>query len=205
MTSHQTFFEKIDDFKEIVSNTTLRFEPGSKWSYSNLGYLLLGFVIQNVTGNYYNYVKDNIFKKTQMNDSDFLFYDEAIENSATAYYFDDNYGIWRSFINKPVTKGTSAGGCYSTVGDLTKFVNALHKNVLISSESVSKATTAKPEVNSPSYGYGFFVDEKKISHTGDGTGVNARLVHYKDGMTIVILSNYTNGVEKVENIYNSLC
>ena len=71
-------------------------------------------------------------------------------------------------------------------------------------EFVNEATTAKPEVNSPSYGYGFYVNGDEISHSGDGTGVNSRFVYNKNGLTTVILSNFTNGVSEIENGYKNI-
>jgi len=198
--TYQTAYEEFDDFKEILINADTSFEPGSQWSYSNLGYLLLGVIIKNVTGDYYKYVTDNIFQKSGMMDSGFWFFDEVIENAATSYYFDETYNIWRCWVNKPVTRGTSSGGCYSTVADLTKFMNALCNFSLINSFLVHEATTAKPQINSPFYGYGFFINGNEIYHGGNGTGADAKLIHNKDGLTTAILSNVSNGAAEVEKL-----
>ena len=201
--SYQTAYLELNDFKKIIKDSQISFEPGSKQAYSNLGYLLLGFIIQNMANtDYYNYIEKNIFEKAGMNDSGFWFYDEVLENAATAYFFDDMYKKWRCFANRPSARGTSCGGCYSTVGDLTKFMNALFNGTFIGSELLKEAITAKPELHSPSYGYGFYVSDDEIGHSGDGIGVNAKLIRKKDGMVIAILSNLTNGAYEVESLLN---
>jgi len=149
-------------------------------------------------------VSENIFKKAGMNESGFWFFDEVLENAATSYYFDDKYKKWRCWVNKPVTRGTGSGGCYSTVGNLTKFINALVDYTLINSMFVNEATTAKPEINSPFYGYGFYINENEIGHGGEGTGTNAKLVYKDNGIVIAILSNISNGVSEIETLYSSL-
>jgi len=202
--SYQTAYEELDDFIDILKNATLSFEPGSKWNYSGIGYLLLGFIIKNITGDYYDYITKNIFKKAEMNESGFWLFDEVLENAATAHYFDEKYGKWRVWVNKPVTRGVPAGGGYSTVGDLTKFINALIDFKLINSTLVKEATTAKPEINSPFYGYGLFVNENEVGHGGDGTGTNAKIGYKNNGIIIVILSNISNGLSGVEALYNNL-
>jgi CubicO group peptidase (beta-lactamase class C family) len=202
--TYQTTYEEFDDFKDIVKNAILLFEPGSKWSYSNLGFLLLGFIIKHIAGDYYDYVKENIFNKAGMNNSGFWFFDEVLENAATSYFFDDKYKKWRCWVNKPVTRGTSGGGAYSTVDDLTKFINSLFDFTLINPLLVDEATTAKPELNSPHFGYGFFVNGNEISHGGDGTGVNSKFTRNKNGVTMVILSNVSSGAGEAEKMYNDL-
>ena len=196
--TYQTVYEDFDDFKEILKDAGTAFEPGSDWSYSNLGYLLLGFIIQNITGDYYQYITDHIFRKADMANSGFWFFDEVLENAATSYYFDDKHKIWRSWVNPPLARGSSSGGGYATVGDLTKFIRALFNSTLLQPSLVHEATTAKPQLNSPHYGYGFFIGENEIRHSGNGTGTNAKLVHNKNGLTTVILSNLSNGVAEIE-------
>ncbi len=203
--TYQNEYNEFNDFKAIIKDSVISFEPGENWSYSNLGYLLLGFIIQNVTGvSYYQYIKENIFDLIGMKDSVFWFYDEPIKNSATGYYYDYNHLIWRCYVNKPCTRGTSSGGCFSTVKDLTIFLNAFMNGDLINNKLVKEAISAKSELSSSFYGYGFFIDDDKISHSGNGTGVSSKMIYYKNGVSVVVLSNYGNGVEEVEKLIDFL-
>lgn len=118
----------------------------------------------------------------------------------------DTYKIWRCFVNKPVTRGASAGGCFSTTDDLTKIMQAIFNGSLVKSKHlVHEAISAKPAINSPFYDYGFFVSNERIMHGGDGTGVDNRLMRYNNGLVAVILSNYSGGAEMAENIIHDFC
>jgi len=105
--------------------------------------------------------------------------------------------------NRTLLRGTSAMGAFSTVDDLSKFMFALVHNNLLSDSYTNKVITPKPELNSPSYGYGFHVNDDKIDHSGDGGGVGAQLTYYKNtGYTLVILSNYSDGAEEAAGIFD---
>ena len=139
-----------------------------------------------------------------MTNSGFWLYDEPIKNRATGYSYDDDKAIWRSRSSMPVLRGTSAGGWFSTVEDLTKFMKGLLSNKLLTPFYTDKVITAKQELRSPNYGYGFFISDQKLSHGGNGSGISSKLTYYKSyEYTLAILCNYSSGANEVESVFDS--
>jgi len=197
--------EDINDYSEAVELASLYFTPGEKWKYSNLGYHVLGLLIEKAADtSYYSYINENIFVPVDMKNSGFWSYTETVKNRATRYYYNEKYGQWRRVAdNRTLLRGTPAMGAFSTVDDISKFMFALVHNNILSDSFTNKVITPKPELNSPSYGYGFHVNDDKIDHSGDGGGVGAQLTYYKNtGYILVILSNYSNGAEEAAGIFD---
>ena len=106
-----------------------------------------------------------------------------------------------------VMRGGPQGGGYSTVEDLLKFAQALRSNKLIGAEYVKVLTTAKSELNSPNYGYGFQIssDGKSFGHSGGFPGINSNLdIFSESGWTAIVMSNYSRGgqpvMQKMQNL-----
>jgi len=191
-------FRGLEDYKSLVVNQELTFEPGERWSYSNTGMLLLGVVVEHISGdNYYDYVRNHIFIPADMTNSDFFEKDRPVSNRATGYIkeFTDSGVRWQNNQFTRVMKGGPSGGSYSTVEDLLNFDIALRNHRLLDPTYTHMVLSAKPELNSPSYGYGFFINESPVgriaSHGGDGSGISCQYKMYLDiGYTTIILSNY---------------
>jgi CubicO group peptidase (beta-lactamase class C family) len=203
-------FRDIDDFQEIVRQDSLRFEPGSNWSYSNTGFLLLGAIIENVTGrSYYDVVREYVYEPAGMTATDAYMFDEPTPNLAVGY--ERGRGgegpAWRSNVYGHVARGGPAGGGYSTAPDLLAFARALRENRLLSPEMTRRVTSPKPEIGSAEYGYGFgFWDEDRVvGHTGGAPGINAALqIDLERGTTLVVLSNYGQAAIPVVRYANAL-
>lgn len=196
----------LDDYKPLIKDDKPRFEPGSRWSYSNSGMFLLGAVIEKVTGKtYYEYVQENIHKPMGMVNTACYEMDRPVPNLAIGYGKEYTEGgfYWRNNIYDHVLKGGPAGGGFSTVEDLFRFAGALREGKLINPQSVELLTTPKPELNSPRYGYGFGVfkigDERIFGHGGGFTGINSDLkIYWKSGYTFAVMSNYSEGVSLIQ-------
>jgi CubicO group peptidase (beta-lactamase class C family) len=197
--------EKIK-IKHLLTHTSglgkdekLQFEPGTKWSYSNTGMLVLGAVVEKVTGqSYYDYVRENIAKPAGMVNTDCYELDYVNPNLAVGYEkeYTDAGVRFSNNIFKHVMRGGPAGGGYSTVEDLLRFDAALRAGKLVSAEMVKTLLAPKPEVNSPRYGYGFGLDpEKQIyGHSGGFPGISSNLdMFWSNGYTAVVMSNYGGG------------
>jgi CubicO group peptidase (beta-lactamase class C family) len=122
----------LQDYLALFGSRPLLFEPGTSRRYSNGGYVVLGLVIEKLSGtSYYDYVKKNIYKPGGMNNSDSDFTDALAPNTAFGYtrHHRSEPGRGR---NTNVLSGrpSSAGGGYSTAGDLLKFVAALRNKTL---------------------------------------------------------------------------
>lgn len=184
-------FRELDSYKPLVQKEEPEFEPGQQWRYSNTGMLLLGVVIEKVTGaSYFEYVRDNIYKKAGMLDTDCFDMDEPVPNLAMGYYRkgDD----WRNNLFLHVVRGGPAGGGYSTTEDLHRFSQALLDFELLSPEYTRQLLTPKP--NSPNYGYGFETEMSPsglvAGHSGGFPGIEAKLEMYLDsGFVVVVLAN----------------
>ena len=196
----------VDDMMKLAreDEKDIRFEPGSKWEYSNTGMLVIGKVIEIVSGQtYFEYVRDNIYKPAGMTNTDAYELDRVNPNLAVGY--DKRYtdtGIeWGNNVFSHVLRGGPQGGGYSTVEDLLKFDQALRSGKLISAESVKTLTSPKPELNSPNYGYGFQVDTVRnvAGHGGGFTGINSNLDMYLgNGWSAIVMSNYSRGAAPVQ-------
>jgi CubicO group peptidase (beta-lactamase class C family) len=196
MESSRARFRTTSDFMELAEDEKLAFEPGAKWSYSNTGMLVLGAVIEKATGqSYYDYVRENIYKPAGMINSDCYDLDRVNPNLAVGYekeYTDDGVQF-RNNIFSHVIRGGAAGGGYSTVEDLMRFDVALRSNKLVGAEYVKLLLSAKPELNSASYGYGFQIDgaNRIVGHGGGFEGISSNLdMFLNSGYTAVVLSNY---------------
>src|SRR5205823_7908729 len=151
---HRLELRTLDDYVKLYGNRPLQFEPGSKWGYSNYGFILLGAVVEKVSGqSYYDYVRDHIFKPAGMTRTASEPEDVVVPDRAVGY-------MGAGIAAKPNTetlpyRGTSAGGGYTTVEDLLRFANALTEHRLLNERNTALLTTAKPETGDAHYAYGF--------------------------------------------------
>lgn len=203
MESSRARFRTVSDMMTLAEGETLAFEPGAKWAYSNTGMLVLGAVIEKVTGqSYFDYVRENIYKLAGMTNTDAYELDLVTPNLAVGYQKEYTEGgvRFRNNVFQHVIRGGPAGGGYSTVGDLLKFDTALRANKLVGAEHVKQLLSAKPELNSPEYGYGFGVDTKRriVGHSGGFSGISSNLDMFLDsGYTAIVMSNYGGASQPV--------
>jgi len=197
----------VDDMMKLAreDEKDVKFEPGSKWQYSNTGMMVLGKVIEIASGqSYFDYVRENIYKPAGMTNTDCYELDKVNTNLAVGYdkQFTDNGIAWSNNVFAHVMRGGPQGGGYSTVEDLLKFDQALRSGKLVSAESLKTLTTPKLELNSPDYGYGFFASATSPStgHSGGFIGINSELrMYFGTGWTIAVMSNYSRGAGPVTN------
>jgi CubicO group peptidase (beta-lactamase class C family) len=209
--SSRARFRTVDDMMQLAKGDSLAFEPGSRWSYSNTGMLVLGKVIEVVTKqDYFDYVRVNVSKPAGMVNTDAYELDRVNRNLAVGYqreFRDDGTKTFRNNIFMHVMRGGPAGGGYSTVEDLVRFAEALKAGKLVSPATFELMTTPKPEVNSPEYGYGFGVgpQTKIVGHSGGFPGISSNLDIFKGtGYVAVVMSNYGGGSQPVVEKIRSL-
>jgi len=178
-----------DDYVRLFGARGPAHPPGTEQRYSNYGFLLLGAIIERVSGqSYYDYVDEHVFAPAGMHDSGSLPEDVAVPGRAVAYTRKD--GAWRDAADTLPYRGTAAGGGYSTAGDLLKFARALLAGKLLSPELLAEATRNQ----TPWYGYGFMAREQEgvrmFGHAGGAPGMNGDLRIYPDlGVVVVGLAN----------------
>jgi CubicO group peptidase (beta-lactamase class C family) len=197
----KTRYRTVDRMLELVRGVPPMFEPGTRWRYSNSGFLVLGKVIEAASGeDYYAYVRRHVFGPAGMVDTDHIELDRVNERVAVGYErvgtADGGRGYWRNNQFNVFVRGGPEGAAYSTAGDLLKFDRALRGGRLLGPAMVREAMSAKPEWKSPGYGYGFEVEEggRIVGHGGSFVGAQAKLDMYPAGdCTSIVLSNYSQG------------
>jgi len=179
----------------------LLFPPGEKFQYSNSGYMVLGAIIEKVSGqDYYSYVAEHIYKPAGMADTGFYEPGQEAPNLAIGYSRMGPDGKPqeepRDNTNTREVRGGPAGGGFSTAPDLVKFQLALLSYKLLDKAHTELVTTGKVDAGGPGgrYGYGFgerLLDGKHIvGHNGGAPGIAANFDMYPElGYTAVALMN----------------
>ncbi|HZS07369.1 MAG TPA: serine hydrolase [Blastocatellia bacterium] len=190
----------VADYLSLFVDDPLRFEPGARFEYSNAGFIVLGAIIEKVSGqSYYDYVREHIYKPAGMTNTDCYEIGEKVNNLAMGYTTGDgegpSSGQRRENTDTRPNRGGPAGGGYSTVEDLLKFSIALRAGKLISAKSLELITTAKTQTGRGGYGYGFgdsMVNGKRFfGHNGGAPGIAAELRIFPElGYTIAVMGNY---------------
>jgi CubicO group peptidase (beta-lactamase class C family) len=179
----------LTDYLSLFVNDTLLFEPGTNHHYSNAGYIVLGLVIEKISGeNYYSYIRENIFKPARMMNTDWYPMDGITPNLATGYTHPESDSvIWISNIYSAPGLGSSAGGGYSTVDDLYKFIQALRNGKLLSPKYSAWMVTGEVPVRDPDLP----LKKGDFGIAGGAPGINAAVeFDAVSGDLIIALGNY---------------
>jgi len=194
--AHRTELRDLQDYVKLYGGRGLEFEPGSRWAYSNYGFLLLGFLIEKASGQtYYDYVRDHIFSPLGMSRTGSEPEDEVVPNRAVAYTHAGGDEHWQPNRDTLPYRGTSAGGGYSTVEDLLRFANALTTHKLLSPKSLDLLVSGEPVTSvGKSYSFGSggrtWDGVRYFGHNGGFPGMNGDLeISLQSGYTIIVLAN----------------
>ena len=196
-------------FINKIGALTLSFPPGDGWAYSNSGYNLLGYIVENVTEkNYWEFLQQNIFTPLQMTNTTVREPSKVIPQRAAGYVFTTN-GI---YLNRDydLTDLFAAGSIVSTVGDLAKWdaaitgANFLKKSSRALWWAPAQLNNGQPVragrgAGAGSYGFGWFLNtvqgRRNIGHSGITSGFSAANEFYPDDhLTVIILANTDEGV-----------
>jgi D-alanyl-D-alanine carboxypeptidase len=181
-----------EDYIALFGGQAPVFEPGSKERYSNFGFVILGSIVQHVSGeDYYDYVRRHIFQPAGMRDSGSLPESDTVPGRATGYMWKD--GAWTPNTDTLPYRGMAAGGGYSSARDLLKFAQALESGKLLPPALKDQATHF--QTRGKWYGFGFAINGEDgpdhwYGHGGGAPGMNADLrVFPHSGTVIVTLAN----------------
>src|SRR6476660_481196 len=187
-----------DELLKIVESIPLAYEPGSKWSYSNLGYLTLGILIHRVTGQFYgDFLQQRIFKPLDMESTRIISEADIVPNRSAGYRLvkgDLKNQEWVA----PMVNTTADGSLYFSVLDLAKWDAALYTDKLLKKSSFDQMWTVVKlkdgQPNKGHYGFGWFIDDRHghrcIHHDGAWQGFQTAIDRYVDDqLTVVALSN----------------
>lgn len=187
----------INDHLKIVLQTGFESTPGSGFEYRNSNYILLGAIIEKLSGmSYYDFVQKEIFDPAGMASTGFFNYGStglAIPLARTdgeINWTEAEHGI----------KGSSAGGAYSNVRDILKFSNALRNDLIVSRDTFKELIKVQNTGfdSQMKYGYGFIPEkyelENSYGHGGTAAGVNFEFRYFpQQDITLVVFSNQNNG------------
>jgi CubicO group peptidase (beta-lactamase class C family) len=207
----------LQDYLALFVDEPLQFEPGARFQYSNAGFIVLGLIVEaRADQDYFDHVREAVYRPAGMSATDSFERDAGTPDLATGYTFPlpenpadlklaDVLGGRKPNDDFLSPRGTSAGGGYSTVGDLLRFDRALRAATLL--EAATVATLIEGKVDAPPkpgvrYGYGFEDDRsgptRIVGHGGGAPGISAKLDMYWDlGATVVALGNYDRVAELV--------
>lgn len=189
--THRLELKTLHDYVALYGNRAPEHEPGAVDGYDNYGFILLGVILEKVSGqSYYDYVHDHIFAPLHMNDTGFVPEGDHVAGLAPGYTWKD--GAWVSNADTLPWRGTSAGGGYSTVEDLLKFAQALEGNTLL--PKALEAEALKPQNHAGWSGYGFSLRTDPpapyYGHSGGAPGMNGELRIYPgQGVVFIGLGN----------------
>jgi CubicO group peptidase (beta-lactamase class C family) len=174
---------------ERFRDKPLEFAPGEKMNYSNSGYVLLGYLIEKISGKTYaQFLQENIFAPLSMTGSGYDSHSAVLARRAAGYGPSPNGPVNAPFLHMTIPHG--AGALYSTTEDLLRWNQALFGGKLLSAASLEKMTT--PVKND--YGFGIAITtangRTRYSHNGGINGFNSSLAYYPDSrVTIAVLAN----------------
>lgn len=178
------------------------FSPGEKFQYCDAGYILLGLIIEKASGmSYFDYVRQNIFERAGMKDSNFLSLVEINAETAEGYIpiktTTGKITGWKKNIYAVPVLGASDGGAFITADDGRRFMHALRRKKLLG-ESMTEEVLI-PRIDDSGgwkYGYGmwFYTDGKngiiRYGHSGEDPGASCRIYYYPSAdIDIILLGN----------------
>ena len=199
-----TGLRSVKDFADLAVNEPLAFEPGERFQYSNSGPLVLGLIIEAISGlDYHDYIREYVTGPAGMINTDCFHADDVIPNLAQGYFWNDETNAYRSNIFAHSARGSAAGGGFSTVEDLQRFAKSLYDGTLLSADMVDIYTSGKVEMG-PGDKYAYLIGDSRqdghrtVGHGGGAPGINADLKIFTDlGFTVAAMSNYDGAANAI--------
>jgi CubicO group peptidase (beta-lactamase class C family) len=206
-----------EELLKMVEGVPLAYPPGTKWDYSNLGYLTLGILIHRVTGEFYgDFLQQRIFQPLGMQTTRIISEADIVPNRAAGYRLVKGELKNQEWV-APMVNTTADGSLYFSVLDLAKWDAALYGEKLLKRSSFDLMwTPAKLKDGVPNkdgYGFGWFIENRRghrvVSHDGAWQGFQTTIARYVDDhLTVVVLTNLEEGkpreiAEHIADLYLS--
>jgi CubicO group peptidase (beta-lactamase class C family) len=188
------------DYLAVFPDEAMKFTPGERFCYSNGGYILLGVVIEELTGlRYQDFVQREIFQAIGMSRSGFFALNRLPEKTALGYVKDE--AGWRTNVFDLPIVGASDGGAFTTVQDIATLWRAFWAGEILSDALVNLFTEPSVKVDGKPtyYGHGLWIREdegrgREVSMSGCDAGVSFKSsVNRGDGLQVTVISNTTHG------------
>lgn len=193
---HPERFVEPVDYLDLIARQPRVGPPGGDWNYSNAGYMLLGRIIENASGErYFDYLQRHVFASARMDDTGFDSIDDVVPRLAVGYYRDGPFSdAWKAAWRKIGYKGGPAGGGYSTNADLLRFAEALRAGELVKPATLARIFDGQVPAGPGGYAAGFgdrLSHGRHIrGHAGgiEGTTANLQMV-WESGAAVALTSN----------------
>ena len=180
-----------------------KFPPGAKWEYSNSGYVLLGLIVQKISGKAYpDFLRERIFRPLGM-DHSVAYVRGKNQISTRAFGHSLEGGKWKQTDQSPTSATLGDGGIYSSLEDLARWDRGLREHTLLSARKMEPALTpvkvpegqvTEPDGSPAEYGFGWFLNpykgNRRMWHYGETMGFRTAIQRFaKKDLTIIILCN----------------
>jgi CubicO group peptidase (beta-lactamase class C family) len=198
-----------------AADIPLAFAPGEQWSYSNMGYVMIGILISKVTGKFYgDFLQERIFKPLGMNTARIISEADIVPNRAAGYRQEKGVLKNQPWVS-PSMNTTADGSLYLTVLDLAKWDAALYTDKLLKKSTLDQMWTPVKLNNGKTkqYGFGWAFENvrghKLIEHGGAWQGFTSHISRYVDDkLTVIVLANRAGAnpgaiAHGIAGLYNS--
>ena len=198
MTDYPQDFDLRRDYTEAqlyqrINPIPLAFQPGEKWSYSNLAYVMLGILINKVSGKFYgDFLQERVFKPLEMTTARIISESDIVPNRASGYRVVNGQIKNQDWVS-PALNTTADGALYFTIYDMAKWDAALYTEKLLKKSSLEQMWTPVKlnDGKTHPYGFGWALGEVRghriIEHGGAWQGFKAHISRYVDDKFTVIL------------------
>lgn len=180
---------------EKLKKQPMAFSPGTEYRYCNAGYVILGYVIEQVSGQSYgDFLRENIFEPLKMNNTGFNDPRTVVKNRAVGYTATQGEGNLANAEYEDLSSVRGSAGLYSTVEDLYRWDRALYTEQLVNEQTLDQIFTPS---EGRRYGYGWVIsqrfDHKMIWHDGTTTGFQSYIARFvDDDACLIVLSNFVH-------------
>jgi CubicO group peptidase (beta-lactamase class C family) len=188
------------EFLETFIDQPLLFEPGQGMEYSNGGPVILGLIIEAISGSdYYRYIRDHVYRPAGMAHADHYRRDDTTAGFAVGYLKSEE-GSWQDNGSGLSLRGSAAGGGYASARDLFAFSRALANERLLTRKQLDTLWTPHQQTGPMAYGYlstiGGSPGRRWVGHNGGAPGISAEFIHYpEDDLVIIVLANQDHAAE----------
>lgn len=187
-----------DELFQRIKTIPLAFQPGEKWSYSNLAYVTLGILIHKVSGKFYgDFLQERVFKPLEMSTARIISEADIVPNRAAGYRLVNGQLKNQNWVS-PSLNTTADGALYLTVYDMAKWDAALYTDKLLKRPTLEQMWTPVKLNNGKThpYGFGWALGEVRghriIEHGGSWQGFKAQITRYVDDkLTVIVFANQT--------------
>lgn len=187
----------------LAKQNSGKFEPGTRWAYSNSGYVLLGLIVEKISGRAFaEFLRNRVFLPLKMTET--VAYERS-KNDVPNRAFGHTKGgaVWEETDQSPTSATLGDGGVYSSLSDLRKWDEALRRHTLLAESDMRPALTpvhvqegppTQPDGTPAAYGFGWFLDSwnghSRMWHYGKTVGFRTAIQRFTDDrLTVIVLCN----------------